>query len=47
MFYTLICYSNHVNEISYLLKLCHLYNTNLSGSQPEDAFMKKAETCRC
>jgi len=29
------------------LRLCQSYIKNLYGSQPEDGFMKKAETCCC
>jgi len=42
IFYALIYYSNHVNEISSFLNRCLFYKKKLSGSQPEDGFMKKA-----
>jgi hypothetical protein len=44
IFYIIIYY-NHVNEISYYLKLFNCIK-KLFGSQPEDGFMKKVETCR-
>jgi len=40
MFYILIYYINHVNEISYFLKRCPMYKGTSFDSQPNYGFMK-------
>ena len=40
-------YSNHVDEISYFLRLCQMYIKSFVGHSLKMDFLKKAEKCLC